>query len=78
MPDTLLEAVAAAAAEAGKLALDRWETDFRRWEKAAGSPVCEIDLAVDELLKRRLAVIDPSAGWLSEETADSAHRLGTE
>ena len=77
MPDALLEAVAVAAAEAGRLALDRWETDFRRWEKAAGSPVCEVDLAVDELLKQRLHAIDPSAGWLSEETADTAHRLGT-
>ena len=76
MPDaSFVEAITAAAAEAGKLALDRWETDFRRWEKTPGSPVCEIDLAVDELLKQRLMAIDPSAGWLSEETADSAARL---
>lgn len=77
MPDALVEAVAAAASEAGQLALDRWETDFRRWEKTPGSPVCEVDLAVDELLKQRLKAIDPTAGWLSEETADSAERLGT-
>lgn len=76
MPDTLIEAVAAAAIEAGQLALDRWETDFRRWEKTPGSPVCEVDLAVDELLKQRLKAIDPTAGWLSEETADSPERLG--
>lgn len=75
MPDGLVEAIAAAAAEAGKLALDSWETDFRRWEKAPGSPVCDVDLAVDELLKLRLRAIDPDAGWLSEETADSAARL---
>jgi myo-inositol-1(or 4)-monophosphatase len=77
VPDALVEAVAAAAIEAGQLALDRWETDFRRWEKTPGSPVCEVDLAVDELLKQRLKAIDPTAGWLSEETADSAERLGT-
>ena len=77
MPDRLLEAVAAAAAEAGQLAFDRWQTDFRRWEKSPGSLVCEIDLEVDELLKQRLQAIAPEAGWLSEETADSAHRLGT-
>ena len=41
MPDDFIAAIAAATAEAGKLALDRWETDFRRWEKEAGSPVCE-------------------------------------
>lgn len=76
MPDDLIEAIAVAAAEAGKLALDSWETDFRRWEKEPGSPVCDVDLAVDELLKQRLKAIDPSAGWLSEETADSAARLG--
>ena len=58
------------------MALDRWETDFRRWEKTPGSPVCEVDLAVDELLKQRLKAIDPEAGWLSEETADNAERLG--
>jgi len=72
----LIEAVAAAAAEAGRLALDRWETDFRRWEKAPGSPVCEVDLAVDELLKQRLTAIDGEAAWLSEETADDFARLG--
>jgi len=71
----LADAIAAAAAEAGKLALDSWETDFRRWEKVPGSPVCDIDLAVDELLKQRLKAIDPDAGWLSEETADTNARL---
>ena len=80
MPDDRIEAdlakaIAAAAAEAGKLALDSWQTDFRRWEKAAGSPVCDVDLAVDELLKQRLKAIDPTAGWLSEETADEPSRL---
>jgi myo-inositol-1(or 4)-monophosphatase len=76
VPETLADAVAAAAAEAGKLALDRWRTDFRRWEKAPGHPVCEIDLAVDQLLRDRLKAIDPDAGWLSEETADDRARLG--
>ena len=78
MPDRLIDAVAAAAAEAGRLALDRWHTDYRRWEKATGSPVCEIDLAVDQLLKERLAAIDRDAGWLSEETADNDLRLARE
>jgi myo-inositol-1(or 4)-monophosphatase len=78
VPEALIDAVAAIAAEAGKLALDRWETDFRRWEKAPGSPVCEIDLAVDELLKQRLKALDPCVGWLSEETADDAARLDAE
>ncbi len=75
MPDALLEAVTAVAAEAGALALARSGQGFERWEKAGGEPVCEIDLAVDTLLKQRLAEIDPEAGWLSEETADDKARL---
>ncbi len=76
MPDPRLAAVAAAAAEAGALALGKAKDGFRRWEKAGGEPVCEIDLAVDHFLKGRLAEIDPEAGWLSEETADDKARLG--
>jgi myo-inositol-1(or 4)-monophosphatase len=53
----------------------RWQGQFRRWEKAEGEPVCEIDLAVDVLLRERLQAIDPEAGWLSEETVDDHSRL---
>lgn len=74
-PAGLIDRVADAAAEAGRLALDRWRTDFRRWEKAKGEPVCEIDLAIDALLRERLRAIDPHAGWLSEESADDPARL---
>ena len=75
MPDTLLAAVAAVAEEAGALALRRQAEGFRQWEKSPGHPVCEIDLEVDALIAARLSAIDPQAGWLSEETADSAERL---
>jgi myo-inositol-1(or 4)-monophosphatase len=71
----LVEAIEAACAEAGALALSRANDGFRRWEKSAGSPVCEIDLEVDALLFDRLMAIDPDAGWLSEETADNSARL---
>jgi myo-inositol-1(or 4)-monophosphatase len=71
----LLAAITAATAEAGALALRRSTQDFARWEKAPNSPVCEIDLEVDTLLKARLAAIDSEAGWLSEETADDPARL---
>jgi myo-inositol-1(or 4)-monophosphatase len=53
----------------------RWQGQFRRWEKAEGEPVCEIDLAVDVLLRERLRAIAPDAGWLSEETVDDFSRL---
>jgi len=75
VPDPRLAGLATAAAEAGRLALDRWDTGFRRWEKARGEPVSEVDLAVDALLRERLAEVDPEAGWLSEETRDDAERL---
>jgi myo-inositol-1(or 4)-monophosphatase len=73
--DPLLEAVAGIAREAGQMALARWRTDFRRWEKEAGSPVCEVDLDVDRMLRARLDALIPDAGWLSEETADAPDRL---
>jgi len=76
--DALADDVAAIAAEAGALALKRWKTDFRRWEKEPGSPVCEVDLEVDALLKDRLKALLPDAGWLSEETADNPERLAHE
>jgi myo-inositol-1(or 4)-monophosphatase len=71
----LLADVAAIAAEAGALAMRSWRGDFERWEKAGGSPVSEIDLAVDALLRERLSALLPDAGWLSEETADAPDRL---
>ncbi|WP_343228033.1 3'(2'),5'-bisphosphate nucleotidase CysQ [Stakelama flava] len=76
MTDQRYDALRAIAAEAGALALSRWRTDFRRWEKSPGNPVCEVDLEIDALLRDRLGALDPEAGWLSEETADNARRLG--
>ncbi len=76
MPEAgLASQVAKIAAEAGRLAMARWETEFRRWEKVPGSPVCEVDLEVDALLRQRLGLLLPDAGWLSEETADDRARL---
>lgn len=72
---SLADAVAAVAAEAGAYALAKWRTDFERWEKAPGNPVCEVDLDVDAMIRDRLMAIDPDAGWLSEETADDFTRL---
>lgn len=73
--DDLANAVAEIAREAGQLALRRFRTDFARWEKTPGSPVCEVDLQIDTLLHNRLSALLPDAGWLSEETADRPDRL---
>ncbi|WP_332310923.1 3'(2'),5'-bisphosphate nucleotidase CysQ [Novosphingopyxis sp. YJ-S2-01] len=70
--------IVAAAREAGDYALARWrrgeKPDAKTWEKSPGHPVCDIDIAVDELLKERLGAILPEAGWLSEETEDDSDR----
>lgn len=49
---------------------------FRDWQKGDQSPVTDIDIAVDLFLSRHLRPLFPEAGWLSEETADNAVRLG--
>lgn len=74
MPD-LLHAVADIAGRAADYALERQTGDFRRWHKAGGSPICEIDLSVDKRLRAELLALAPDAGWLSEERADDPARL---
>ena len=49
--------------------------DYKRWNKAGGSPVTEADLAVDAFLKEHLLAARPDYGWLSEESADDPARL---
>jgi myo-inositol-1(or 4)-monophosphatase len=71
----LADAVAGIVREAAQVAMARWRTDFARWEKEPGSPVCEVDLDVDRMLRARLEALLPDAGWLSEETADNPDRL---
>ena len=71
-----LDLLREAAHEGGRLALSLQEGDLRIRSKAGGSPVTDADLAVDELIKRRLRTARPDYGWLSEETADNAERLG--
>ncbi|HVJ02470.1 MAG TPA: inositol monophosphatase family protein, partial [Sphingomonas sp.] len=74
----MADEVAAIAADAGRLAMKLWKTDFRRWEKSPGNPVCAVDLELDGMLRWRLGELLPDAGWLSEETIDDAARLGAE
>jgi myo-inositol-1(or 4)-monophosphatase len=67
--------------EAGRIAHNQWPGaghEVEMWEKEPGHPVCAADLAVDRFLKRELGALLPSAGWLSEETADDAQRLNHE
>lgn len=62
--------------DAGALALTTFQGSLKHWTKGQqNSPVSEADLAVDALLKERLAA--PGIGWLSEETEDDPARLQT-
>ena len=71
----MLEEIEEITAEAARIALGRCGTDYNRWEKEPGHPVCDIDLMVDTFLREQLAALDPEAGWLSEETADESDRI---
>lgn len=64
--------------EAGRIAHSRWPGaghEVASWDKTPGNPVSEADLEVDAFLRRELGALLPSAGWLSEETADNPTRL---
>lgn len=65
----------AAVREAGALALSFFRQGPRTWNKAAGDPVSEADIAVDVLLRERLHGPRPRYGWLSEESEDNPVRL---
>jgi myo-inositol-1(or 4)-monophosphatase len=85
LPDTEADEISHAAArlaacvrEAGALALSMFCTSVKTWTKgAAASPVCEADIAVDQLLRERLSAAAPGFGWLSEESADDPARLSS-
>ncbi|WP_315835215.1 3'(2'),5'-bisphosphate nucleotidase CysQ [Bradyrhizobium prioriisuperbiae] len=62
--------------EAGALALSLFRTELRNWIKGKSSPVSEADIAVNDLLERRLRDATPDYGWLSEESVDDPARLG--
>jgi len=69
------ELLADTVREAGALALSLFRTELRNWTKAASSPVSEADIAVNDLIERRLRSVTPDYGWLSEESVDDASRL---
>lgn len=79
MPATDLPLLIEAAEKAGDIASRYTGPAARRWDKPGGlGPVTEADLAVNVLLEDMLPGARPGYGWLSEETEDSARRLGCE
>jgi len=71
-----LDLIGGCARKAGELALKRRGEKVRVWSKEGGSPVTNVDIEVDSLLKAELRAARPDYGWLSEETADDPSRLG--
>lgn len=74
--DSDLDQLLSAVREAGALALRYFGTAPRSDIKPDGTPVSEADVAVDVLLKERLAGAGRRYGWLSEESEDDLIRLG--
>ena len=67
--------LAATVREAGALAHSLFRTELKNWTKGASSPVSDADIAVNDLIERRLRSATPDYGWLSEESADDPSRL---
>jgi myo-inositol-1(or 4)-monophosphatase len=63
-----------AVREAGEIARTMCGGTIRSWTKGKNSPVCEADIAANDLLHARLN--DPDIAWPSEESADDERRLG--
>ena len=75
---TLLSEVERITKEAGNIIKSFYRGKFEVEEKSPDNPVTEADKAADDYLKSALTDLLPEAGWLSEETADSAERLEKE
>ena len=70
-----LDLLAHAVHEAGELALGKFRATFKSWTKLGDSPVSEVDIAVNDLLRDRLSGARPDYAWLSEESVDDRARL---
>lgn len=71
----LLERAIAAVLEAGAAVRGFYNDAYTVRDKGEDNPLTDADLAANDILERALRAALPEAGWLSEETADSAERL---
>lgn len=73
------QAILGAVEAAGALAMEYFRRqdagDLKTQQKSDGSLYSDADLAVNELLRRRLRAHAPDYGWLSEEDDDETGRL---
>ncbi len=65
-----------AAREAGAIVRRHYASEVSVAEKSPDHPVTKADLEANARIRSLVAAAFPDDGWLSEETADSAERLG--
>lgn len=79
MPENDLALLIHVAREAGRISTGYFGGPYTSEDKPGGAgPVTEADLAVNVMLQETLCALRPAYGWLSEESEDSAARLGRE
>jgi len=79
LPENDLALLIHVAREAGRIATGYFGGPYTSEDKPGGAgPVTEADLAVNVMLQETLRALRPAYGWLSEESEDSAVRLGHE
>jgi len=74
---SLLTELKTTVKQAGALALEHFGKDNEIEIKPDGSKVSAADYAVNEFLQTHLTALDPSIGWLSEESPMPEDRLTT-
>ena len=65
-----------AARDAGAAIMALFRGKYDVHEKSKNNPVTTADLEANRIIRERIAMTFPDDGWLSEEDADSEHRLG--
>jgi len=71
-----LEIAIKAARAGGAIVRKYYKGEYEVHEKAPDNPLTVADTEADEAIKRIILENFPNDGWLSEETRDSAERLG--
>lgn len=76
--DSDIELLKAFVIQAGAIALEKQKQHLDvQFKPDSQGPVTNVDLEIDTLAKDFLRTARPHYGWLSEETADTDHRLNT-
>lgn len=64
-----------AVQKAGTIAKEFFGKTKKQWKKNLGEPVSEVDIKINQFLKKRLLKNGSEYGWLSEESPDNMERL---